>query len=472
MESYETHVTLNKSPVWGPKTFPPGKLVWGPYNPPSLPIGSTTGSYEPRQETMRVVPSPEPSPSWGAVKRSGEIRMTPYEAERITTFNYLAGREGYAVDFKRAMDADVSVYPPTCSGNEFFELEHRWRQQGHFDYWLAIYGQSILLNDHRVVDTSSSIASTQTSAIASFKGGYDFLTELAEARQGLEFAKETSASLLSFFMSFIKEHGDAIEEPMRRNRKITARDLLRYGDSRVRKAGSAWLAYRYALMPLYYSYVDVKELIERIGITYQTYRSKDEITITRPSVAGRSNGLYEVSSGTITIRSTIKAAYSNAFLQDHTFNQVQWNPFATAWELVPLSFVFDWFVNVGDFIVASTSSDFSQDAVGCTSVKSAITVEAILRHAESRNISFVHYGHSFPSATTSCQKNDVTRTKSFQTNTTESCRSRVIEHYVRKPFDLGSASLSFNPSMNWKRAVDAVALSHNPLKKLLKRFRK
>lgn len=470
MEHYEPFITISASDVWGPKTYSPGVLVYGPYNPPPLPVAAPR-SYEPRTESQRVVPSPKPSPSWEAVKRSGEIRMTPYEAERITTFNYLAGREDIAVVFYRTMDGDASKYPAVCTGQETFELERLWREQGDFAYWSLKY-DSISLNPYADIDLSPYVASTRTSAIASFKGGYDFLTEMAEARQGLQFFKESSAGVYSIFRKFFTDHGDAVSSAIRKNPKLTPRDLLRSADRNARKAGSAWLAYRYAIMPLYYSYESVRELLERVGITYQSYRESDRVTLESPSLAGLPNGLYEVSTGTITIASTIKAAYSNAFLRDYTFNQVQWNPFATAWELVPFSFVMDWFVNVGDYIVGSTSTDFSLKAAGCTSVKTEVTVEALLRYAEVRDIRRTHAKHNFPTAATSCQKADIVRTRPFETNTTESCRSTVIERYVRTPFDLDSASLAFNPSMNWKRAVDAVALSHQPLKNLLRRVRK
>lgn len=272
--------------------------------------------------------------------------------------------------------------------------------------------------------------------------------------------------MYGFFRGFFGSHGDTVRQAIQDRRGTTARDLINSADRKARAAGSAWLAYRYAIMPLIYSFQDVSDLVKRKDIEYQTYRSRDTIGIDAPSVAGLSNGLYNVTSGSITVSSTVKARYSNDFLRDYVSNQVQWNPAATAWELVPLSFVFDWFVNVGDFIVASSSADFSIDAAGCTAVKTHVTVETVLRNAVSKE-----FKRSWP-VLKPCQPAVMNRSVGFQTNTTETCRTTVIERYVRSPFDLDAASLAFNPSMNWKRTIDAVALSYNPLKSLLRKFRK
>lgn len=464
MESYVSHVQIDRSPRWGPKSYPPGTIIWGPYDAPSMPLPATL-LFEPHVAYQSVVPSPKPSPSWEAVKRSGAIRMTPYRAEKLTQFNSLASREDMAVTFRRTSDFNVTVNPPKCAGIEFFEQSVRWREQGDFAYWSALMDVQEL-NDHTLVDLKSEIASTQTSAIASFRGGYDALTEAAEIRQGLDFFKESSVSLYGFFRGFFGSHGDTVRQAIQDKRGVTARDLLKSTDRKVRAAGSAWLAYRYAVMPLIYSFQDVSQLIRNRDIEYQSYRDRDTVEIRRPSTSGLSNGLYNVTSGSLTVSSVVKARYSNAFLRDYVSNQVQWNPLATAWELVPLSFVFDWFVNVGDFIVATTSSDLSVEAAGCTSIKTHVTVETVLRNAVSKE-----FKRSWP-VLQYCQPAVVDRVVGFQTNTTETCRTTVVERYVRSPFDLDAASLVFNPSINWKRSVDAAALSYSPLKKLLRKFRK
>lgn len=464
MESYEVFSTVSRSEQWGPKSFPPASNLIGPYNAAPLPA-QVVGSYEPYSITSWVVPSPKPVPSWDAVKRSGAIRMTPYEAERRETYRTLAGLEECNVRFYRPHDLNVSKYPATCAGIEFVELHHRWRQQGDVRYWLSRMSLQVLNRetDHDVDDV---VASTQAAAIAAFKGGYDFLTEVAEVRQGLQFFKGSAASVFNLFSRFFAEHGDVVRKAMRRKKALTASDLLRSTDRAAQKAGNAWLAYRYAVMPLWYSYQDIKQLIQRSGNLYQSYRSQESVEIPRPSADGLSSGLYQTVQGSKTVTSVVKAGYSNDFLRTYVSNQVQWNPFATAWEMVPLSFVMDWFVNVGDFIIANTSSDYSAMSAGCTSVKTEVTIETFLRNKQA--ILYQQTWNALPP----CLPSAVLRSYPFNTDTTETCETVVVEHIKRTPFDLNSAQLTLRPSMNWKRYVDSAALSHQMVKSLLRRFKK
>lgn len=463
MENYEVFSTVSRAAQWGPKSFPPAANVIGPYSAPNHPA-QINRSYEQVTSSQWRIPSPKPIPSWDAVKRSGSIRMTPYEAERRETHNTLAGRQSCAVNFYRPYDFNVTTQPMSCAGIEYPVLHHVWREQGDFHYWSSLMQLQILnnLNDY---DVSSAVASTQASAIAAFKGGYDFLTELAEARQGLQFFKGVSGDLYKLLAKFFSNHGEALVKAKSRKKNFNASDLLRSTDKAARSAGSAWLAYRYAIMPLWYSYQDVAKLVERQGNLYQSYRASETVDIPRPSTGGLSNGLYATTQGSKQVTSIVKAGYSNDFLRDYVSNQVQWNPFATLWELVPLSFVIDWFVNVGDFIVATTSADYSAMSAGCTSVKTEVTIEKFLKNKVD-----TLFQKSWKAASP-CQSGTVLKLYPFSTDTLETCETTVVEHIVRRPFDLNSASLSLNPSMNWKRYVDAAALSHQVVKTLLRRFK-
>ena len=114
------------------------------------------------------------------------------------------------------------------------------------------------------------------------------------------------------------------------------------------------------------------------------------------------------------------------------------NPLSTAYELIPLSFVLDWFVNIGDYITAMTNTISYTQQASCYSWK----LEGELTIRRKRNLP---EGFTPPESTLR------------------------IEHYKRNvinPQDL--SGLNLDPSLNWMRQLDAVALLWGPTKKIMK----
>jgi hypothetical protein len=221
-------------------------------------------------------------------------------------------------------------------------------------------------------------------------------------------------------------------------------------------------------MPLFYSFKDIKGLIDNDGLLFKSYRSKEEFTIDPPPVPieGISKGIFHRFSGSIKVTSMVKAGYSKEGLESFISNQVQFNPLATAYELIPLSFVFDWIVNMGDFIVSHSSADFSQQSAMCTAVRTKLDQETYLV-LDQQNVYQYTRGPNgcFPSAVTS----DLRHT----TVVFDILRREVTNNYERSLFSSADVSLSLNSSMmNWKRYVDASVLLYQPLKKLLTKISK
>ena len=104
----------------------------------------------------------------------------------------------------------------------------------------------------------------------------------------------------------------------------------------------------------------------------------------------------------------------------------------TAWELVPLSFVVDWFVNIGDTITAFTGGSTGE------------------------------------------RNSTVAFKQTIEYNEVDPDRRRLIVNgliYQRTVSGtlIQYACLNFEPSMTWKRWVDSSALSWNTLRESLKR---
>lgn len=103
-----------------------------------------------------------------------------------------------------------------------------------------------------------------------------------------------------------------------------------------------WLTYRYSIMTNVYTAQDAYDAVQTIGKQFVTAKGKlgNERAI--------SLGVYNVFIDE-TVRVVIKRRFSAA-IADSGLTAVSSDIFVTAWELVPLSWVADWFVNIGDFL--------------------------------------------------------------------------------------------------------------------------
>jgi len=139
-----------------------------------------------------------------------------------------------------------------------------------------------------------------------------------------------------------------------RNTKKFAKQSLALGEF----LSSQWLQYRYGLTPLFYDLEGALEAAfkpvftdrytargsastqfgtESTVSTSETYFDADQIRVTRRNVYVRAGVLYQ-----------------HEFTWSDKWGLSMHNLPATLWEWLPLSFVYDWIVNAGDFISAVT----------------------------------------------------------------------------------------------------------------------
>lgn len=136
--------------------------------------------------------------------------------------------------------------------------------------------------------------------------------------------------------------------------------LLRFPDLIPRKSwkeimkgtSSDWLQYRYGWRTLSYDLQDlnkalqdldngIKRYSERCGNTYRTSRIEEwETTVT--GIGTRYHAYEDLIE--VGVRGTVTA--------DVKIPKFQFNPLQTGWELIPFSFVLDWFVSVGKALSA------------------------------------------------------------------------------------------------------------------------
>ena len=126
---------------------------------------------------------------------------------------------------------------------------------------------------------------------------------------------------------------------------------------------NAWLEYRYAIRPLVFEMKSCLEALKKIITkkSRQTARGKDVVLEDNSSIVTHTYSKPVSTTVTATYRRTVKSAITcragvlfqieddlDALLAVWGIDQ----PLESAWELVPFSFIIDWFFSVGDTISA------------------------------------------------------------------------------------------------------------------------
>lgn len=136
-------------------------------------------------------------------------------------------------------------------------------------------------------------------------------------------------------------------------------------------AANAWLMYRYGIKPLVSSVTDVMGALDKVADTVgderQTIRGKATSTMEWRGEASRSD------SSTFTFRKSItETVHVRAMSLETVVSSYQKayglgskDLLTLPWELIPYSFVLDWFVNVGDYIGALADAFYPGNLGSC-----------------------------------------------------------------------------------------------------------
>jgi hypothetical protein len=169
------------------------------------------------------------------------------------------------------------------------------------------------------------------------RGNSEIIVDLAEAGQTIKMLK----AVLSLKKNFTKVAADFLKS---KNKKRKLADL----------STGKWLEYRYGWVPLFHTIYDAAENLRKKVFTEPVpvkARSGIKVHKNWNSYDGRDGDFFL----DLNARNECSAMMEYGMLfkpPDPMVQQVaSWtslNPASIAWELVPLSFVADWFVNVGD----------------------------------------------------------------------------------------------------------------------------
>jgi len=293
----------------------------------------------------------------------------------------------------------------------------------------------------------------QNQLIAEAASQYDALTDIAQLGEIPQMIGSISHDIYKIMRTLQGRYG---LPTLRAARPFTPLELLRHPYKVFRKLGDEWMTYRYGIMTLVYSYRDLMKSIKR-GKDVTTRRNGTVVpTETGQSLPPLSQGFFlKTAEGTILIRGTAFQFFENSELAQ--MSGIGFNPLVTAWEMIPYSFVVDWFVNVGDWLRSSVSQTFATQKWAClsrrdqTSTKTLVHLPIDDQSVAISNMKPINWYGADPPAT----PNVILPNPEGYFLLTE----EKVDAYSRQTIPFSTALPTWNPSLSWRRILDSAAMS-------------
>lgn len=378
---------------------------------------------------------------WKARHRTNDIIVSPY-AVGVAEFTYQLGRteEFISGPIMRQKDLNQSGLFPLYDKNKMWIIVDGWIYEGNRILYPAVrqkVSESIFRDD-----PTGMIASRLTGAIGSELKGALVAECLAEANRGtidaLTAMAEFPATLRSIMDGVklcMKIYKDARIKSFRLYNKAKRQqgvnqsqaDLAKNAKELADAIANVWLNFRYNIMPNVYTIEDAIKTLETDLKEFVRFRETQNVQ--QHIDFNSQTWLNDSQSFNVTHRVLIKRLLELSSEFPKIKHLVLTNVAVTGYELVPFSFVFDWFVNMGDMIAAfSISPEFTQQ--GAT--------------YSWKYTGAAHFTH-------------VTDKSGVSVNL------KAYKCDVINPLD--SACLEFNPDLDWMRKTDALALTWSVFKK-------
>lgn len=170
---------------------------------------------------------------------------------------------------------------------------------------------------------------------------------------------------------------------LKRKRNNIVRDIAELAEELSTAIASVWMNYRYNISTNQYMIEDIIDTFDKYNREYARYR-KGYQTIIEPTDL---NGYTFTGDFTIKKRVFIKRSYDVETLMKQLQNSLKVNLAVTLWELKKLSFVWDWFLTIGDAISAFMYQARYHLLEGAC-ISTQIAIDGELKHPSGKSTTF------------------------------------------------------------------------------------
>lgn len=272
---------------------------------------------------------------------------------------------------------------------------------------------------------------------------FDVLTEIAEAGEALRMVRNFKKNMMLRVKRVVRAW-------KRERRYINRHDgESTWGTERamLEAFSGAWLEYRYGWRPLVGSARSLYDAVQRMSQgVYQFAEGRKSQTDTQESTSSWCvfvSSYFHDWNIPGTLFHSKRTDVNTAFAQRKVFCALRnfgMDPLTTAWELVPYSFVVDWFLNIDSVLSAHSPFQVSAPMVRGQSVKTTLQSTATCPR---RELSFPH-------------RCSVAVGPGVALLDREAYRRDPVEGDV--PWDI-----SLTPNIDWAKGVDSLALLHQAI---------
>lgn len=171
--------------------------------------------------------------------------------------------------------------------------------------------------------------------------------------------------------------------------------------------GDTWLEYRYGWRPFVNDIDNIWEAFNTDFVSTKTYRDhfivdqvdvNDDLPTSRTMVGAHTMHSKMYCKANTKVKTVVLYRVNPGFLNEVNYRFGLNSVLSTAWELLPFSFVVDWFLTIGDWLTQLENKNMIEVVGACTSTKIYRTGQTYLDKTEVRNVgsSAFAYSSSFP----------------------------------------------------------------------------